>query len=179
MKFVQIVAALSALVFCGIRACSAFHKPLMIGDTVPGFSLLDDEGKSWNLEAYKGRFVVIYFYPSDDTPGCTQQACSINSWDKEFKKEGIVIVGISYNSVESHQAFKKKHRLGFPLLSDPQAKIADLFGASRWWPNLMPKRKTYVLDPNGVLRNVMSDVDPLAQGRNLIDIVKSLEGGAA
>ncbi len=160
------VILLMITMLLGFGVCMAQNVPLKVDDRVPNFVALDDRGKNWSSADHADN-LVLYFYPSDDTPGCTAQACSLNSWQHEFKKRGIEVVGVSYNSVESHKNFKQKHRLTFTLLSDPQAKIAKLFGADRWWPNLMPKRKTIIIK-KGVVRNIIDDVEPASHAQRIL-----------
>lgn len=160
---------LTAATFASVRAN---NMPLRVGDRVPDFTLQGDQGR-WRLSDCKGP-VVLFFYPSDDTPGCTKEACSINSWQSEFLKQGITVAGVSYNSVASHKKFKEKHNLRYALLSDPDARIAKLFGADRWWPNLFPKRNTYIIDGNRILRHVLENVEPSTHGKEVLDLVKNL-----
>lgn len=147
--------------------------PLVVGSAVPDFSLSDENGKGWSFSQHKGHPIVIYFYPADGTPHCTQQACSIKNSYSEFAKLGITVVGISYDSVESHRKFKEKNGLPFTLLSDPTARVAGLFGASRWWPNLVPQRKTFIIDRSGIVRHILENVDVAKHSAQVIGLVKA------
>ncbi|KAF1887548.1 hypothetical protein Lal_00040602 [Lupinus albus] len=127
------------------------------GSKPPPFTLKDQDGKTVSLTNFKGKPVVVYFYPADDSPSCTKQACAFRDSYEKFKKAGAEVVGISGDGSSSHKAFAKKHRLPFTLLSDEGDKVrkewgvpSDLFGA-------LPGRETYVLDKNGVVQLVYNN----------------------
>ncbi len=98
------------------------------GQAAPDFKLLTDEGKEVSLAGLRGKKVVLYFYPKDDTPGCTKEACSFRDGIKELQKKGALVFGVSADSVESHKKFREKYRLNFPLLSDPEKKMLQAYG---------------------------------------------------
>jgi thioredoxin-dependent peroxiredoxin len=98
------------------------------GEKAPEFTLGADDGRQVSLRDYVGKRVVLYFYPKDDSPGCTREAVEFRDLAVEFEKQGVVIVGVSKDSIESHQRFKQKHDLPFTLLSDPEAKVLDRYG---------------------------------------------------
>ena len=102
---------------------------LKAGDAAPNFSLAADNGKSISLKDLKGKKVVLYFYPKDDTPGCTKQACEYTGLAAAFDKKGAVILGVSRDDLESHKKFKEKYQIKFPLLSDSDHKVHELYGA--------------------------------------------------
>ncbi|XP_051149439.1 peroxiredoxin Q, chloroplastic-like isoform X2 [Andrographis paniculata] len=127
------------------------------GTLAPDFTLKDQNGKSVSLSKFKGKPVVVYFYPADETPGCTKEACAFRDSYEKFKKAGAEVVGISGDDSSSHKAFAEKYRLPFTLLSDGGNKVrkewgvpSDLFGS-------LPGRQTYVLDQNGVCRLVYNN----------------------
>ena len=121
-----------------------------VGSNVPSFSLKDQNGKVFNLDSVKGKNnLVIYFYPKDDSPGCTKEACSFRDQYEVFKKENALIIGISGQSVKSHLAFAKKHRLNYTLLSDEGNKVRKLFGVPTSLLGLLPGRVTYVVNKEG------------------------------
>jgi peroxiredoxin Q/BCP len=99
------------------------------GKAAPAFSLQDAEGKAVSLDDFEGRDVVLYFYPRDDTPGCTKEACGFRDAWKELQKLGVAVLGVSPDSEASHQKFRDKYRLPFPLLSDPDRKVMTKYGA--------------------------------------------------
>jgi len=118
------------------------------GRAAPAFELVDAEGRPVALEDFAGRNVVLYFYPKDDTPGCTKEACGFRDLSKQLAKENAVVVGVSADGGESHQKFIKKYRLPFPLLSDPDRKVMKAYGA--YGPKMMYGKKTV-----GVIRSTV------------------------
>ncbi len=103
--------------------------PIQEGKTAPAFTLTDAEGKKVSLKDFSGQDVLLYFYPKDDTPGCTKEACGFRDAWKELQKRGVVVLGVSPDSAESHQRFRAKYRLPFALLSDPDRKVMQRYGA--------------------------------------------------
>lgn len=123
---------------------------IKIGSTVPEFSLADQNGNMFDINSVLGKKnLVIYFYPKDDSPGCTAQACSFQDQFEVFKEADAVIIGISGQSVESHKEFALKHRLSFTLLSDEGNKVRKQFGVPTNFLGLLPGRVTYVADKTG------------------------------
>jgi peroxiredoxin Q/BCP len=125
---------------------------LKIGDQLPEFSAMTDQNKLLQSQDITGKPLVIYFYPKDDTPGCTAEACSFRDQFQDFQDLGAEVLGISSDSVESHQKFKKKHRLPFTLISDPDRKLEKSFGVKRDFLGLVPGRVTYVFGIDGKLK---------------------------
>lgn len=121
------------------------------GSQAPDFALPDGEGKTWRLSDYRGKIVVLLFYPGDETPVCTRQMCSVRDrWD-DYVATGAEVVGISTDSVESHQQFAEHHDLPLRLLSDSDRKVADLYGANSLVPGKVA-RSVFVIDAAGVIR---------------------------
>src|SRR4051812_31851382 len=112
---------------------------LQEGDRAPAFNLVSDSGKKVSLKEFQGKTVVLYFYPKDMTSGCTLEACDFRDSYSQFKKRGWVILGVSKDSVESHQKFKEKHDLPFPLLADTEGKVCEAYGV--WKQKSMYGRK--------------------------------------
>lgn len=136
---------------------------LEVGDRAPAFSLESDEGEKISLKDLKGKTVVLYFYPKDLTPGCTQQACDFTTAHLKFKKQKTVVLGVSKDSVESHKKFKEKHELSFPLLSDPTGKVCEAYGV--WKEKSLYGRKfmgiertTFVIDAEGRVERIYAKV---------------------
>ena len=134
-----------------------------VGDSAPDFTLVSDEGKKVSLSDYRGKRVVLYFYPKDGTPGCTKEAQGFRDLANEFTSENATILGVSKDSVKSHQRFKEKHNLPFTLLSDPEGKILDLYGV--WKQKNMygrtfmgTERTTFLIDQEGVVKKVYRKV---------------------
>lgn len=143
------------------------------GIPAPEFELLDDTGTPRKLSDYRGKNVVLYFYPKDDTPGCTKEACNFRDDYSAYDKAGVVILGVSPDSVESHVKFKKKFQLQFPLLADEGHKVCDLYGV--WGPKkFMGKayegvlRTTFLIDENGKIARVYEDVRPADHSAELL-----------
>ena len=136
---------------------------LKAGQEAPGFKLLSDEGKEVSLSEFRGKKVVLYFYPKDDTPGCTKEACSFRDGFREIQKRGAVILGASIDSVDSHKKFKEKYRLNFPLLSDDKKKLVDAYGVwkkksfmGRTFMGI--ERTTFVIDEQGKIAKIFPKV---------------------
>ena len=127
-----------------------------VGEKAPDFTLQDAEGSQISLSGFKGKKVVLYFYPKDDTPGCTTESCDFRDNRESFEKAGAVIIGVSPDGVESHQKFRDKYDLPFTLLADPERKAIEAFGVwkekSMYGKKYMGvERSTFVIDEDGIL----------------------------
>lgn len=142
----------------------------------PDFSLVGDDDERYELKDYRGQWSVVYFYPKDDTPGCTAQACSIRDVYGEFEKQNVQLFGISMDTVEDHRKFKAKYKLPFTLLSDPMRGTIEDYDA--WGKKAFGregiKRKTFVIDPNGIVKRVYDKVTPAGHGKQILDDLKNL-----
>ncbi|KAJ6805075.1 peroxiredoxin Q, chloroplastic [Iris pallida] len=127
------------------------------GDVAPTFTLKDQDGKNVALSKYKGKPVVLYFYPADESPGCTKQACAFRDSYEKFKKAGAQVVGISGDDPSSHKAFAKKNRLPFTLLSDEGNKVRKGWGVPSDLFGTLPGRQTYVIDRTGVVQLIYNN----------------------
>jgi len=139
--------------------------PVSSGIPAPDFELLDDTNTSRKLSDFRGRNVILYFYPKDDTPGCTKEACNFRDDYSAYEKAGVVVLGISPDAVQSHVKFKKKFQLPFPLLADEEHRVCDLYQV--WGPKkLMGKeyegvlRTTFLIDTQGNIARVFENVRP-------------------
>lgn len=133
------------------------------GERAPDFTLQGDDERAVSLRDFRGKKVVLYFYPKDGTSGCTQEAIEFGDLAKDFEKEDAVILGVSKDSVESHQKFKKKHNLPFVLLSDLEGKVLDLYGVwkrkSLYGRSFMgTERTTFLIDEKGIVKKVYRKV---------------------
>jgi peroxiredoxin Q/BCP len=133
------------------------------GDKAPDFTLQADDGREVSLKDYQGKKVVLYFYPKDDTPGCTREAAEFRDTIKQLENENAVIVGVSKDSVESHKKFKEKYGLPFTLLSDPEAKVLRLYEVwkkkSLYGREMMgTERTTFLIDEKGIVKKVYRKV---------------------
>lgn len=138
---------------------------LRIGTKAPDFTLTDKDGKEVSLSDFLGKRLVLYFYPKDNTPGCTRQACAFAGAYEEFKNRGVEVIGISKDSVASHVKFAEKYGLPFVLLSDPQREAIEKYGV--WQEKKMcgkvgmgVVRTTFIIDENGIIEAVMPKVKP-------------------
>lgn len=150
-----------------------------VGTTAPAFSLSDHEGTIRSLSDFRGSWTVVYFYPKDDTPGCTTEACAFRDAYDELKEEGIVVVGISPDSVESHAAFAAKHRLPFTLLADPAKNALQAYGA--WGERSMYGKKymgvlrsSVLVDPKGIIAKTYPKASPAEHAQQILDDVRAL-----
>lgn len=160
MKLVYFFSIITTL-FLSLWCC-AKPKKLNKGNKAPNFTL-QDESKKWrSLSEFKGKNVVLYFYPQDNTPGCTTQACSFRDREALYAKHDIVVLGINFNSPESHATFKEKYHLPFILLTDATGNVAKAYGARSRIPLLnrfFPKRITFLIDKEGNILKVLENID--------------------
>jgi peroxiredoxin Q/BCP len=143
----------------------------------PDFSLKDSEGQRHSLKDYVGKWIVLYFYPKDDTPGCTVEACSLRDARDDIVGLGAEVIGVSMDDAPSHETFKAKHSLNFTLLSDPNRKMIDAYGA--WGKKMFGKegilRRTFIIDPSGTVVKVYGRVTPLGHGEEVVRDLKVLQ----
>jgi peroxiredoxin Q/BCP len=142
------------------------------------FSLPDQNGKTHTLSQYRGKWVVLYFYPRDDTPGCTREACNFRDSFRVLEKMDVVILGVSKDLVESHRKFAKKYNLNFPLLSDPEKQVIKEYKA--WGKKKFlgkefegTLRTTYLIGPQGEIKKVYAKVNPLSHAGEIIKDLKT------
>ena len=154
-------------------------EPPEIGAPAPAFSLPDQAGKTHALADYAGRWLVLYFYPKDDTPGCTTEACNFRDDIVRIRKLGAEVVGVSVDDVASHAAFAQKHSLPFPLLADEGGAVAASYGALRDLMVMkMAKRVTFIIDPTGRVAQRYLDVDPKAHAAEVVADLERLQKAA-
>ena len=142
------------------------------GDPAPDFTLKSDSGEPVTLSSLRGRPVVLYFYPKDDTPGCTRQAVGIRDAWREFERAGAEVLGISADSESSHGRFKSKYSLPFTLLADPDRELGEPYGVAQEGKSSYA-RSTFVIDPNGTVARIMRRVDP---DRHADQVLAALRG---
>ena len=130
---------------------------LKIGDPAPSFSLEDQSGETRCLDDVKGRILVLFFYPKDETPGCTAEACTFRDRHSELTRLGAEVWGVSGDDAVSHRRFAERYKLPFPLLSDRTQSLRRAFGVPKTF-GLLPSRVTYVIDQQGVIRHVFNDL---------------------
>lgn len=147
---------------------------LSIGDKAPDFKGKDQDGNTLSLEQFKGKKLVLYFYPKDNTPGCTAEACNIRDNYQEFLKKGYAVVGVSADSEKSHQNFISKYDLPFPLLSDPEKEVIKSYGA--WGEKSMYGKKyegilrmTFIISEEGFVEKIIEDVKTKDHSRQIFE----------
>lgn len=150
---------------------------LEIGSKAPDFTLPDSQGREFSLKDFAGRRLVLYFYPKDNTPGCTKQACAFAAAYEEFKSRDIAVVGISRDSVASHERFAQKYSLPFTLLSDKEIATCQAYGV--WQEKKMCGkvsmgivRTTFIIDENGIITHIMPKVKPDTNAAEVLALLK-------
>ena len=150
---------------------------LHIGDKAPDFKLKDQDGKEHSLSSYSGKSVLLYFYPKDDTPGCTTEACGMRDNFSAFEKLGMVILGVSADSAKSHQKFSKKYKLPFPILSDEEKEVVRMYGVwgkkkfmGREYDGI--QRTSFLINGSGNIEKIYEDVKPARHAKEVIDDFK-------
>lgn len=176
MKFLYVFIGLLAVVVLWMRLAYAGELP-QVGQPAPSFSLPDQNGKVLALDDYKGRWVVLYFYPKDDTPGCTQEACAFRDDLHKLTALGAQVIGVSVDDSASHAEFASKYHLPFPLLADKDGRIADSYGAL-WNLGLIKfaRRYTFLIDPQGRVARSYLKVDTSRHSREIVDDLTRLKG---
>ena len=149
---------------------------LNIHDKAPDFTLLDQRGNAVSLSDFRGRRVVLYFYPKDNTPGCTRQACAFAGAFAEFEERGVVVIGVSRDSVASHVKFAEKYNLPFILLADPEREAIEAYGV--WQEKKLygkvsfgVVRTTFIIDENGLIEKIMPKVKPDTNAAEILDML--------
>ncbi len=147
------------------------------GDDAPRFEAEDETGRTWSLDELKGRPFVLYFYPRDDTPGCTTEAHAFRDAMPSFEELDVPVLGVSDDDAKSHRSFKDKHDLNFPLLVDEDGAIADAFGV--WVKKKMfgnefygNERTTFLIDEDGTVAKAWTDVDPEGHAQEVLEALK-------
>jgi peroxiredoxin Q/BCP len=152
---------------------------LSVGQKFSEFTLENQDGKSKKLADYAGKWLVLYVYPKDDTPGCTIQGKSFTATKAEFERVGVQVVGISADDVKSHKDFCNKYSFTIDLLADPQAKVlkAAGVGQSEWKGTMYWDRTTFLIDGKGVLRKIYSKVNPEGHEKILLNDIQEIQKG--
>jgi peroxiredoxin Q/BCP len=155
------------------------HMRVQVGDEAPDFTLPDEDGKEWTLSEHRGTPVVLYFYPKDDTPGCTNQACDIRENWQRFEANGAVVAGISPDSSESHAKFAGKHGLPHTLLADTEKEVVQAYGVwgerSMYGKTFMGvQRSSLVIDADGQVAAVFDKIKPAEQSEKTLEVLDQL-----
>ncbi|CAK9236913.1 unnamed protein product [Sphagnum troendelagicum] len=147
---------------------------ISVGDVVPPVGLKDQDGRLVNLDKFKGKPLVLYFYPADESPSCTKEACAFRDSYEKFKKSGAEVVGVSGDSPESHKAFKKKYRLPFTLLSDEGNKLRKDWGIPTDFFGALAGRQTYVIDKDGKVQLIFNN--QFEPDKHIVETLKIIQG---
>jgi peroxiredoxin Q/BCP len=155
-----ILATFAAVLWAASLTCAAGEVPA-VGSEAPAFRLQDQNGEWHDLADYRGGWLAVYFYPKDDTPGCTTEACNFRDNIYAFKAIGATVVGISIDDVESHSEFASKYKLPFTILADDTGATAEAYGVLRDWKlTKIASRQSFLVNPEGVIVKHYEDVDP-------------------
>lgn len=171
----KVVSALSAISLLIFGSLTAMAEQVSEGAPAPDFELLDQDGELHSIEDYRGKWVALYFYPKDDTPGCTTEACEFRDNIFAFRKANCDILGVSLDDEESHKKFAEKHGLPFPLLADTKGVAADAYGVkARRFGMTLAKRETFLIDPEGNIAKHYAQVDPETHSAEILEDLKHL-----
>lgn len=172
MSYLILCAVVGLIIFSLNSRADTIPK---VGEQAPSFSLTDQTGQIRRLEDYRGKWVVLYFYPKDDTPGCTKEACHFRDDLKHLEKLGGQIIGVSVDDTQSHAKFASKYNLPFPLLADQDGKVANSYGAlNNFLVIKIAKRYTFLIDPAGKIAQRYLSVDTSKHSQEIIDDLNKL-----
>jgi len=172
-KFLALLSVL--MIAVGLGAARSAEQ-VVVGDPAPDFELRDQNGQLHAIEDYRGKWVALYFYPKDGTPGCTTEACEFRDNIFAFRRLNCQILGVSLDDEESHKAFAEEHGLPFPLLADTTGSAADAYGVkTRMLGMTMAKRQTFLIDPDGRVARHYADVDPDKHSAEIIAVLEKLQ----
>jgi peroxiredoxin Q/BCP len=172
-----LLPALAALLLAWPAGPARADEAPKVGEPAPAFRLQDQAGKWHQLSDYKGKWVALYFYPKDDTPGCTTQACSFRDNVFAFDREGAVILGISVDDVASHKAFAEKHGLPFTILADSDKAVTKRYGVLKTYMGVMEmaRRDTFIIDPQGRVAKHYESVNPEGHSAVVLADIRALK----
>jgi len=173
---IVVIGILLILVVFIMRPAYAAQTPT-VGTLAPNFDLLDQNSKQQRLQDYRGKWVVLYFYPKDDTPGCTTEACNFRDDYFKIRALGAVVMGVSLDDVSSHKEFAEKYHLPFPLLSDSKKQVAEAYNVLRGFgPVSYTSRQTFIIDPEGKIAKHYETVRPSQHATEIISILETFIG---
>jgi peroxiredoxin Q/BCP len=169
---------LSMLLMFAATAALASDQPA-VGDAAPDFRLQDQNGDWHALADYHGTWLAVYFYPKDDTPGCTTEACNFRDNIYAFRAIGAEVVGISVDDVDSHKEFEQKYELPFTLLADVGGEVSKTYGVLRDWKLMkIADRQSFLVNPDGIIVRHYDDVDPETHTQHVLEDIQALREGA-
>ncbi|HFC92133.1 MAG TPA: peroxiredoxin [Leucothrix mucor] len=173
----KIISSIISLLFLiGVNSVSA-EETIKVGSVAPDFTLVDQKNQPQTLSKMKGRWLVLYFYPKDETPGCVAEACSFRDNMVAIRAKNTVVWGVSVDNKESHADFSKHHQLPFTLLADPDGKVAQRYGSIR---DLLifkiAKRHSFIIDPKGNIAKIYRNVTPKSHVEEVLNDLQKLQG---
>ena len=172
-----LAATAATLLFLSGASAPAFAESPRVGDPAPDFELTDQNGEQHTLEDYRDEWVALYFYPKDDTPGCTTEACEFRDDIFEYRRMGCQVLGVSLDDEESHKEFAEKYGLPFPLLADTEGTTAAAYGVkTRWLGMAVAKRQTFLIGPDGRVAKHYANVDPDTHSAEILADLAELTG---
>jgi peroxiredoxin Q/BCP len=172
----RLLASITALFLLSLAALAS--EPFTVGQPAPEFELSDQNGQLHSLEDYRDQWVVLYFYPKDQTPGCTTEACAFRDNIIAFREINAQILGVSLDDAESHQKFAEKHSLPFPLLADIEGKASEAYGVkTKMLGMTIAKRQTFLIDPQGKLAKHYEKVKPSTHSQQVLADLRELGAG--
>ncbi len=168
--------AVLLIAILGYRSFAHASNSLTIGADAPDFTLNDAKGNKHSLSDYRGKYLVLYFYPKNDTPGCTKEACHFRDDMVQLEKLGAKIIGVSVDSSESHGKFAEKYKLPFTLLADTDGKVADSYHAlTNLFIVKIAKRHTFLIDADGKIKKIYTNVNVSNHSQQIIDDLKAIQ----
>lgn len=176
MKLRIILASCLLTAVAAVGALAQSSERIKIGAPAPEFELPDQAGQLHSLEDYRDKWVVLYFYPKDQTPGCTTEACAFRDTILAFRDANVQVLGVSFDDIESHREFAERYDLPFPLLADTDGKAAEAYGvATRMLGMRIARRQTFLIDPDGRIAKHYTDVKPETHSREVLGDLAALK----
>ena len=176
---VAVIALLATITALSFTSIGIANDQLVVGSPAPEFELADQAGQLHSLEDYRDQWVVLYFYPKDETPGCTTEACEFRDNIFAFRDIDAQILGVSLDDVESHKAFAENHSLPFPLLADTEGETSTAYGVkTRMFGMTVAKRQTFIIGPDGIIAKHYEKVKPDEHSANVLADLKELGAGS-
>ena len=180
MALNRVFTTILAFSLLAVSLASSAGEAPAVGTAAPGFRLQDQNGDWHDLADYRGSWLAVYFYPKDDTPGCTTEACNFRDNIYAFKAIGAAVVGISIDDVDSHREFSDKYKLPFVLLADATGATAEAYGVLRDWKvTKIASRESFLIDPEGIIVKHYEDVDPETHTQDVLADLEELMKQAA
>ena len=175
-KMKKLVAILSIAALVAFTSDFSAAEQVGVGEPAPDFELVDQDGQLHSIEDYRGKWVALYFYPKDGTPGCTTEACEFRDNIFAFRNADCQILGVSLDDEASHKAFSEKHGLPFPLLADTEGFAADAYGVkSRMLGMTIARRQTFLIDPEGNVAKHYGEVNPETHSAEVLADLEALK----